>query len=182
MNPYDLIREFYDPASSLYSLLVSHSEQVAEKALAIARHVPHLHPDLEFIRQAAMLHDIAIFQTNAAQIHCQGQHPYVMHGFLGREILDQKGFPRHGLVCERHVGVGISREEIQSRDLALPRRDMIPQSIEEIIICFADKFFSKDPGQDRTEKTLPAVMATVSRYGKKQAERFMTYKALLNYQ
>lgn len=182
MNPYDLIHEFYDPASKLYALLVSHSEQVAEKALAVARNVPHLNPDLDFIRQAAMLHDIAIFRTNAAQIGCQGEYPYVMHGFLGREILEQKGFPRHGLVCERHVGVGISREEIQHRKLRLPLRDMIPRSIEEIIICFADKFFSKNPGQDRMEKSLPEVMVTVSRYGEKQAERFMEYKALLGYQ
>ena len=181
MDPYDLIREFYNPASDLYSLLVFHSERVAEKALAIARSVPQLHPDLDFIRQAAMLHDIAIFQTNAAQIRCQGKHPYVMHGLLGRKILEQKGLPRHALVCERHVGVGISKEEIQHRRLQLPLRDMIPQSIEEIIVCFADKFFSKDPGHNRTEKTLPEVMATVSRYGEKQAERFMAYKALLNY-
>lgn len=181
MNPLDLIHEFYDPASTLYSILVSHSEQVAEKALKIAEKVPWLHPDLDFIKQAAMLHDIAIFQTNAAQISCRGTYPYVVHGFLGRKILESKGFPRHALVCERHVGVGISAEEITLHSLPLPVRDMIPQSIEEIIICFADKFFSKNPKGSKQEKTIAEIMKSISRYGRKQADRFMEWNSFLNF-
>lgn len=181
MDPLDLIHEFYDPASVLYSVLVSHSEQVTEKALKIAAKVPWLHPDLDFIKQAAMLHDIAIFQTNAVQINCQGTYPYVVHGLLGREMLEAKGYPRHALVCERHVGAGISAEEIARHHLPLPVRDMIPQSIEEIIICFADKFFSKNPKRHKQEKTIAEVMESISRYSRKQADRFMEWHSFLNY-
>ncbi|MFH2064395.1 MAG: HD domain-containing protein [Pseudomonadota bacterium] len=181
MDPFDLIHEFYDPASRLYSILVSHSEQVAEKALKIAGNVPWLNPDLDFIQQAAMLHDIAIFQTNVPQISCHGKHPYVIHGYLGRQLLESKGFPRHALVCERHVGVGISAEEIKNHGFPLPVQDMVPESIEEIIICFADKFFSKDPNYKKQEKSIAEVMESITRYGRKQEDRFMKWKSLLNY-
>ena len=181
MNPFNLIHEFYDPNSEVYSILVEHSEQVTEKALKIAKNVPWLNPDLEFIKQAAMLHDIAIFQTDAQEIGCHGTHPYVVHGFLGRKILEKKELPRHALVCERHVGVGISSEEITDLKIPLPVRDMIPQSIEEIIICFADKFFSKDPNFNKREKSIAEVVESISRYGRKQTNRFMEWKSLLNY-
>lgn len=181
MDPFDVINEFYPPNTDLYAILVRHSELVAEKALKIAKHVPALKPDLDFIYQAAMLHDIAIFQTNAVQIGCQGPHPYVMHGILGREILEQKRMPRHALVCERHVGAGISAEEIKSRKLPIPTRDMIPESIEEIIICFADKFFSKDLTVIKVEKPFSTVMKTLARYGQSQTDRFLEWKSLLNY-
>lgn len=181
MDPFDLINEFYDPNSEVYSILVEHSKQVTEKALKIAKNVPWLHPDLEFIQQAAMLHDIAIFQTEVKEIGCHGTNPYVVHGLLGRKILEKKGLPRHALVCERHVGVGISREEITNHKLPLPVRDMIPQSIEEIIICFADKFFSKNPDFNQREKTMAEVVETISQYGPKQANRFLEWKSLLNY-
>lgn len=181
MAHFDLIREFYDPNSKAYSILVEHSEQVTEKALKIAKNVTWLNPDLEFIKQAAMLHDIAIFETDAQEIGCHGTHPYVVHGFLGRKILEKKGLPRHALVCERHVGVGISREEITDHNLPLPVRDMIPQSIEEIIICFADKFFSKNPDLNQREKSVTEVMKSISRYGREQTNRFLEWKSLLNY-
>jgi uncharacterized protein len=181
MSPFDLINEFYDPHSEVYSILVEHSELVTGKALKIAKNVPWLNPDLEFIKQAAMLHDIAIFQTDAQEIGCHGTHPYVVHGFLGSIILEKKGLPRHALVCERHVGAGISSEEITDHKIPLPVRDMIPQSIEEIIICFADKFFSKDPNHKKKEKSIAEVVESISRYGRKQTNRFMEWKSLLNY-
>jgi uncharacterized protein len=140
-----------------------------------------LNPDLVFIQQAAMLHDIAIFQTNAPQISCHGRYAYIMHGFLGRQLLETKGFPRHALVCERHVGVGISAEEIKSHGFPLPVQDMVPQSIEEIIICFADKFFSKDPNDKKQEKSIAEVVESISRYGRKQADRFMEWTSFLKY-
>lgn len=181
MNPLDIIREFYHPDDRLYSILVRHSEQVAEKALRLAERVPALHPDMDFIRQAAMLHDIAIFQTKAPRIGCHGPHPYVVHGYLGRKILEAKGLHRHALVCERHVGAGISAQQIRQHGLPIPVRDMIPVSIEEIIVCFADKFFSKDPGQGKTEKPFSTVMDTISRYGEEQVLRFAQWNSILNH-
>ncbi|MFA5406633.1 MAG: HDIG domain-containing metalloprotein [Candidatus Nanoarchaeia archaeon] len=124
-------------------VLIAHSELVAAKALAIAHTVPELKPDLAFIREASMLHDIGICLVDAPELDCHGKEPYVKHGVLGRELLDKEGLPKHGLVCERHTGVGITKEEIIKNKLPLPHRDLVPVSVEEEIISLADLFYSK---------------------------------------
>lgn len=155
-----------------------HSEMVAKKALQSARRVLHLHPDLEFIEQAAMLHDIGIFYARAPEIGCFGEYPYVCHGYLGRELLEDRGLFRHALVCERHVGVGLSLEEIQKYHLPLPHRDMVPVSLEEQIVCYADKFFSKKPGKDQAEWPVELVLKSLEKYGPHKVARFKEWLAL----
>jgi len=172
MKPIEIIQEFYQPGSKGYATLVHHSEQVTQKALEIAEKVPHLAPDLDFIAEAAMLHDIGIVMTAAETLGCSGRHPYLIHGTLGREMLDEKGLPRHALVCERHVGVGISVEDIVSNALPLPVRDMRPVSIEEQIICYADKFFSKNGNGNGREKSVAEVLKEIGVYGPGKVGRF----------
>ncbi len=154
MNPLELIEHYYDPETTLYRILVDHSRKVTDKALAIARSLDNLNPDLDFISSAAMLHDIGIFLTRSRSIGCTGEHPYVCHGYLGRELLDKEGLPEaYGLVCERHTGAGITKENILANSLPLPHRDMVPVSLEEKIICCADKYFSKSPKKKQTLTT-----------------------------
>ena len=112
MEPLEIIAKYYKPRSRAYKILVVHSTLVTEKALKIAQNHTELLPDLAFIEEAAMLHDIGIFKTNAPDLFCFGEFPYLCHGYLGCEILKNEGFPEHGLVCERHTGVGITIEEI----------------------------------------------------------------------
>ncbi len=166
MDPLDVIKKYYRPGSTAYSVLVGHSEAVVNKALQTAAYMQCLSPDIKFIEEAAMLHDIGIFMTSATEIDCHGDREYICHGYLGRELLDREGFPRHALVCERHVGVGISVADIDHHRLPIPRRDMRPLSLEEKIICYADKFFSKKPGPFHLEKPLEEVRASIGRYGK----------------
>ncbi|MEW6192206.1 MAG: HD domain-containing protein [Bacillota bacterium] len=172
MEPLAIIRKYYDPESKAYRLLVGHSEAVAQKALAVAERVAHLGPDRQFIREAALLHDIGIFLTDAPELGCFGEKPYVCHGYLGREILEREGFPRHALVCERHVGVGITRADIEKENLPLPLREMVPVSIEEQIVCFADKFFSKDEGRLGREKSPAEISRALARFGAEKVRRF----------
>lgn len=143
IDPYQLIRNYYSAETELYHVLVKHSEQVKGKALEVAEKHPELHADTIFIAEAAMLHDIGIFLCDAPRIYCHGNHSYIEHGYLGAELLRKEGLERHALVCERHTGTGISLEKIRENKLPLPHRDMVPVSIEEQIICYADKFFSK---------------------------------------
>jgi uncharacterized protein len=91
---------------------------------------------------------------------------------MGREILEKEGFPGHSLVCERHVGVGLSRCEIEEKNLPLPKRDMLPVSLEEQIICFADKFFSKDNEFLLKEKPLARVRAGIALFGEEKIKKF----------
>lgn len=173
-----IIKTYYDPDSELYRILVTHSELVMKKALALAENVAHLKPDMPFIREAAMLHDIGIFMTFAPEIGCHGNHPYVCHGYLGRELLEKEGHPKHALVCERHTGVGITRADIARQNLPFPDRDMMPVSLEEKIICFADKFYSKKPGKLLREKSIEKIRKKIAKYGKEKLAQFDEWAAL----
>ncbi|HMA67593.1 MAG TPA: HD domain-containing protein [Desulfosalsimonadaceae bacterium] len=173
--PIALIHEFYPPDSDLCRILLIHSRAVAERALQIARRLDDEAPDLVFIEEAALLHDIGIYLTNAPAIGCRGVWPYVCHGWLGRTILEQKGLFRHALVCERHVGAGLSAAEIRSQGLALPVRDMQPVSLEEQIICYADAFFSKTPQFNGRPLPFASVAETMRAYGEEKLQRFLQW-------
>ena len=77
---------------------------------------------------------------------------------------------RIALVCERHTGAGLSLEEIIKQQLPIPHREMLPVSIEEQVICFADKFFSKTH-LDR-EKSVQDARKSIARYGDEGLRRF----------
>ncbi len=53
--------------------------------------------DRLFIEEAALLHDIGVCQVHAPGLGLHGRHPYIMHGVLGREILEREGYPLHAL-------------------------------------------------------------------------------------
>ena len=143
MNPLDLIDRYYAAQPPLRSLLIQHSQQVADYALALCRAHPEWHADSDFIREAAMLHDIGIFFCNAPKIFCYGSEPYIRHGYLGGQLLREQGLPRHARVAERHTGSGLTVQQIITQNIPLPVQDWIPETIEEKVICYADKFFSK---------------------------------------
>ena len=170
MNPLDIIAKYYPVGSEAYRILVIHSRSVADKALAIARMHPEMNLDLTFVEEAAMLHDIGIFMTDADGICCFGSYSYICHGYLGADLMRKEGFPRHALVCERHTGAGISLQSIIDQQLPVPHRDMVPVSLEEQVICFADKFFSKTH-LDK-EKSVEKALKSISRYGEDGIIRF----------
>lgn len=178
--PLKILRKCYNPGTELYHLLVEHGKAVGRKALEVADKVSHLHPDLKFLVEAAMLHDIGIFLTYLPQIGCWGEKPYVCHGYLGRELLEKEGLPAHALVCERHVGVGITKDEIKERCLPLPLRDMVPVTLEEQIICYADKFFSKNRNAIDREKTVGEIERELSLHGPEKVMRFFQWHRLFS--
>ena len=143
MDAISLINKYYADNEPLRELLLLHSRQVTQRALDIACRHPELPIDCEFVEQAAMLHDIGIFLTDAPGIHCHGTQPYLLHGRLGAELMRQEGLERVARVCERHTGTGLTPEVIARQNLPLPPGDYRPETLEEQLICYADKFFSK---------------------------------------
>lgn len=176
IDPLEIIEKFYHKDSDLYYILLIHSEQVRDKALEIAERMPDLKLDMQFIAEAALLHDIGIFMCDAPRIHCYGKHNYIEHGYLGAEILKAEGYPRHALVCERHTGAGISLEMIKKNNLPLPHRDMQPVLLEEQLICYADKFFSKT--QLSTKHSVERIRKTMSHFGESQLATFNAWHQL----
>ena len=92
---------------------------------------------------------------------------------LGAELVRREGFPCHALVCERHTGAGISLQRIEEQNLPVPHREMIPLTLEEQIICFADKFFSKTH-LDR-EKSVAKARKSIEKHGEEGVLRFDTW-------
>lgn len=173
MNFQAIIDKYYPEDNELRHILMVHSRQVTEKALFIVDHHPELQADRSFVEESAMLHDIGIFQCDAPGIQCFGTEPYICHGTFGAEILRSEGFPRHARVCERHTGAGLSLQDIIRQNLPIPHRDLLPETIEEQIICYADKFFSKT--KLTQEKTLEQAIHSLSKFGTEGVDRFVKW-------
>ena len=86
---------------------------------------------------------------------------------------------RHAFVCERHTGVGISKEMILKNNLPLPHRDMLPITFEEQLICYADKFYSKS----RLKETLSLerIRTQLGHYGPSEVAKFDAWHTLFEH-
>lgn len=176
MNYQAIIDKYYPEENELKRILMMHSRQVTNKALAIVDLHPELKADRQFVEEAAMLHDLGIFRCDAAGIQCFGTEPYICHGVIGAELMREEGYPRHARVCERHTGAGLSLHEIEQQNLPIPHRDLLPETVEEQIICYADKFFSKT--KLTTEKTLEQAIRSLSKFGDEGVERFVKWSKM----
>jgi uncharacterized protein len=172
MDPIRLITKYYQPDSLPYHILISHSQAVAQKAINTAIQLNLSATDIEFIEEAALLHDIGILYTSARDIGCLGDLPYICHGYMGHNLLLAEGLPKHALVCERHTGTGLSLRDLEQFKGLLPWRPMEPVSVEEKIIAYCDKFYSKDPDHTGDEMTYEAVLDSLSRFGQQKVNRF----------
>lgn len=170
MDPLALLARYF-PQPQAFAIVAEHSRMVAAKAVGVAM---ALDPpvDVRFVEEAALLHDIGICRINAPGIGCFGTDPYITHGIHGRAILEAEGMPRHALVCERHIGVGLTAEDIATQRLPLPLHDMTPTTVEEEIICFADLFYSKKTGALAREKDIEAVRAGLRNFGEHKVRIF----------
>lgn len=203
MNDMDyskIIDYYYPEDDELRRLLLVHSRAVADKALLICRQHPELGADSDFVEAAAMIHDIGIRECNAPGIHCHGTRPYIQHGLAGAEMIhalhdvqsstfnapdgavqEAAGEPMleaFARVCQRHTGAGITRREVLEQGLPMPLPDddsepYMPETIEEQIVCYADKFFSKTK-LDR-EKTMEEVVRSLAKFGTGGVARFQQW-------
>ncbi len=169
-----IISKYCAGNTELQQILLTHSRQVADRALAILSKHPEWvesgEVDPVFVEEAAMLHDIGVVLCDAPRIHCFGKHSYIEHGYLGAEILRQEGLPKHAAVAERHTGTGIDIEQIIREKLPIPIQDYTPRTLEEQLICYADKFYSKTKlGQD---KPMSKIRLHLWKYGSETVARF----------
>lgn len=176
MDYLAIIDQYYPQGSKARDILLTHSECVTHKALQIVNKHPELKLDRTFIQEAAMLHDIGIVKCDAPGIECFGSEPYIKHGIIGADMLRAAGYPKHARVCERHTGAGIALQDIIEQHLPLPHQDFLPETMEEQVICYADKFYSKTH-LDRV-RTPEQALKSIGRFGKEGAERFAKWMQL----
>ena len=83
--------------------------------------------DLKLVEAGALLHDIGRSQTHSIE-----------HGAVGGQIARRLGMPMElAHVIERHVGAGLTPDEARRNNL--PRGNYVPETLEEKIVCYADK-------------------------------------------
>jgi uncharacterized protein len=159
-------------------IIAGHGRAVAGLALNVCRVLGLAEDECRFVEEAALLHDIGVCRIIAPKLGLKQGFPYIMHGIIGREILELEGLPRHALVCERHIGVGLTVEDIIRQGLPLPQRDMSPLSIAEQIVCFADLFYSKSPGRITKRKSPEKVRTKLAGFGEGKADIFDSWMVL----
>jgi uncharacterized protein len=104
-------------------LVMDLSEKMAKELILVGINV-----DTEAVLRGALLHDIGRSKEHS-----------VRHGFLGGEILRKDGYNKKIIsIVENHVGGGIDKQDCKK--LGMPERDFIPISLEEKIVCLADKY------------------------------------------
>jgi uncharacterized protein len=117
-------------------IVLGHSKAVQKLALEIAAKINKAGKstaDVQFIRVAAILHDIGRFE------HPPGKQA-ILHGIAGAKILKKSRLPlKYRRVCTNHLGAGITKADIKKQKLPLPLNDYMPRTIEEKIICYADR-------------------------------------------
>ena len=176
MDYQAIIDQYYPEDTALRHILMILSRADMERALAICDLHRELNIDRSIIVEAAMLHDVGVFRCNAPGILCYGSEPYICHGRIGAELLRQAGFPRHARVCERHTGAGLTSIEIIKQNLPLPHEDFLPETMEEKLICYADKFYSKS--SICRVKTMEQAERSLSKFGEEGVKRFRDWACI----
>lgn len=205
MDYLALLHRYYPEDNALRRMLLHHSRQVCARALQIVERHPELGANRNLVEAGAMLHDIGIFLTDAPGIHCHGTAHYILHGSLGAQLLRNEAkqlkkekqqeeqlkeeqlqaiqlqeelhfYEALARICERHTGTGLTRQTIIERGLPDPHQDLLPETIEEQIICYADKFYSKSHLE--RERTIPQTLQSLEKFGDEGVEKFRHWTEL----
>ena len=110
--------------------VVKHCKAVASLAVEIAEACKQkgFEVDVDLVRIGALLHDIGRAKTHGVE-----------HGVVGAQIAKEWNLPKAIVfIIERHVGSGITEDEAEK--LGWDIKSYIPESLEERVVAYADKF------------------------------------------
>jgi len=108
--------------------VIRHCKSVSDLATRIALSIRDegVDVDIQLVSVGALLHDIGRSKTHK-----------IDHGIHGAKIAVGFCLPQSIVrIIEVHIGSGITAEEAEK--LGLPRRDYLPQTLEEKIVSYAD--------------------------------------------
>jgi uncharacterized protein len=114
--------------------VVNHCLAVTDFALQIATKLQQkgFKVDLELVEAGAMLHDLGRAKTHGVE-----------HSLVGAQMAQTLGLPQEVInIVKRHVGAGITEQEADW--LGWPKDTYIPQTLEEKVVCYADKRIDHD--------------------------------------
>ncbi len=107
-----------------------HSIKVAEKALEIVESIKSVKLNNDLVEIGSLLHDIGRSKTHGFN-----------HALIGGKILKEMGFPSElARICETHILGGL--DKVDAKSVGLPEKNYLPNTLEEKIICLADKMMA----------------------------------------
>lgn len=108
--------------------IINHVQAVTRKAIKMSHNIKILPINLKLVKIGALLHDIGRLKSHNFD-----------HSELGGEIIRNLGFSEKlARIAETHILGGLTRED--AVELGLTPKDYMPRSIEEKIVCLADKY------------------------------------------
>jgi uncharacterized protein (TIGR00295 family) len=118
--------------------VIRHCKAVRDVALKIAKKA---NADLILVEAGALLHDIGRSKTHD-----------IDHAVEGVKIAKELGLPDIIInIIKRHIGAGLESEE--AKQLGLPAKDYIPETLEEKIVSHADSLINNNKKQ-KIEKAI----------------------------
>ncbi|MCK4592469.1 HD domain-containing protein [Candidatus Parcubacteria bacterium] len=168
MNQYFKLLKKYSTSQEHYNIILNHGLSVLGKSIdIITKKELYNDIDIDLIVSSCLLHDIGAFEF--MKNFDKFQKNYITHGIIGGKILRKEGFKKEALIAERHIGSGLSKKYIIENNLPLPKRDFLPITLEQKLICYADKFHSKSGKKD----TLENIKKEMKGFGKEPFKRFL---------
>ncbi|MHA2298302.1 MAG: HD domain-containing protein [Candidatus Hodarchaeales archaeon] len=110
--------------------VIYHAIQVSRMAEYIGKRIKEngIDVNIKLITIGGLLHDIGRSKTHELD-----------HGVEGGKILRTLGEVSLAEIAERHIGSGFPRKE--AIRVNLPNKDYLPVTLEQKIVCYADKLF-----------------------------------------
>jgi len=108
--------------------VIAHCKSVAEFAARIAKRIvgQGVKIDEELVQAGALLHDLGRSKSHG-----------IDHAIVGAGLARELGLdPKIIMIIERHIGAGIPAGEAVK--LGLPKKDYLPETLEEKIVTHAD--------------------------------------------
>lgn len=158
----------YAPSPKVFDFVFPHCKIVCEIAEELIKK-SNIQCDIELVKIGALIHDIGVYKVTDID-GVEDRKNYIRHGVEGYKILKDEGLPESLCrIAERHTGVGIRKDEILERNLPLPPKDYIAETIEEMLVMYADKFHSKNPDNFNSFESYKKF---VSRHGEEHVKKF----------
>lgn len=122
--------------------VINHCKAVRDVAVRMAKKA---NANIRLVEAGALLHDIGRSKTHD-----------ISHVIEGGKIAKKLGFSKELInIIERHIGAGIPADDAVK--LGLQKKDYIPISLEEKIVCHSDNLidnFKMQKIEDEIEKVL----------------------------
>jgi uncharacterized protein len=126
--------------------------------------------DIALVEAGCLLHDLGVYTLFTKSDKKVTDYNYMNHGIRGEELLLKERLGSAlARIASHHLGVGFTEEDIKKQGLPFTQ-PYIPETKEERLITYADKFHSKTtPPRFNTYDSFKKYAAT---FGPEIAERF----------